>query len=151
MQRSTLLLASCLIVSCLGTVRAVASDIEYQHAYAFLSAPKYPEDFEHFDYVNPDAPVGGRLRVPSQGTWDNLNPILEGSKGRIVDGMGFWARDRLLVLDTLMTPSLDEPATYYGLLAEGVAFPDDLAWVAFKLREGIRWHDGTPKIGRAHV
>lgn len=144
MQRSTLLLASCLIVSCLGTVRAVASDIEYQHAYAFLSAPKYPEDFEHFDYVNPDAPVGGRLRVPSQGTWDNLNPILEGSKGRIVDGMGFWARDRLLVLDTLMTPSLDEPATYYGLLAEGVAFPDDLAWVAFKLREGIRWHDGTP-------
>ena len=118
--------------------------LDYQHGYAFLSTPSYPADFKHFNYVNPMAPKGGRLRIPLQGTWDNFNNILEGSKGRIAGGLNFWLRDQLLLLDTLMTPGLDEPATYYGVLAEGVAIADDRRWVAFKLRKEARWHDGEP-------
>ena len=118
--------------------------IDYKHGYAFLAEPALPENFTHLGYANPNAPKGGRIRRPLQGTWDNFNSFVEGAKGRQVDGMHFWLRDRNLVYDTLLTPALDEPATYYGVLAEGVAFPEDRSWVAFKLRSEARWHDGMP-------
>lgn len=121
---------------------SLASDIEYQHAYAFLSTPKYPVDAAYFDYVNPDAPKGGRIRVPEMGNWDSFNPIA--LRGRLARGVGFWSRDQNLLWDSLLAPALDEPATHYGLIAEGVAVADDGAWIAFKLRENARWHDGKP-------
>ncbi len=124
------------------SLQAFAEDIVYQHAYAFLSTPKYPADFDHFDYVNPDAPKGGRMRVPFMGNWDNFNPVAE--RGRLADGLGFWSREQNLLWDSLLIPSLDEPATHYGRLAEGIAVAPDMAWIAFKLRDGAYWHDGKP-------
>lgn len=121
---------------------AWSETIHYEPAYAFLSTPKYPAGFSHFDYVNPRAPKGGRIRVAEMGTWDSFNPISE--KGRLAGGLGFWAVDQNLLWDTLMVPSLDEPATEYGLLAKGIAVAKDGSWVAFKLRKNARWHDGTP-------
>ena len=117
-------------------------DINYKHGYAFLSIPAYPEDFTHFNFVNPNAPKGGRIRTPSMGTWDSFNIISQ--KGRVADGMNFWRSNVNLLNDTLLVPALDEPATYYGLLAEGVAVAADRSWVAFKLRKEARWHDGKP-------
>ncbi|MBD3649641.1 MAG: ABC transporter substrate-binding protein, partial [Pseudomonadales bacterium] len=52
-----------------------AETVEYSHGYAFLATPKYPADFPHFDYVNPDAPGGGRMRIADMGNWDHFNPI----------------------------------------------------------------------------
>jgi microcin C transport system substrate-binding protein len=117
-------------------------NISYHHAYAFLADPAYPADFQHFNFVNADAPKGGSIRVPQMGNWDNFNPVTE--KGRLASGMGFWDRDENLLLDSLMVPSLDEPATLYGSLAEGIAVAADNSWVAFKLRGTARWHDGEP-------
>ncbi|MDA0789615.1 MAG: extracellular solute-binding protein [Proteobacteria bacterium] len=117
-------------------------ELEYEHAYAFLAEPAYDADFPHFDFVNPDAPKGGRIRVPQMGNWDNFNPVTE--KGRLAGGLGFWSRDENLLFDSLMVPALDEPATLYGRLAEGIAVAPDNSWVAFKIREGARWHDGVP-------
>jgi microcin C transport system substrate-binding protein len=119
-----------------------ADNIEYQYAYAFLASPRYPVDFTHFAYVNASAPKGGRIRVPQMGNWDSFNLISE--KGRLAAGIGFWSRDENLLWDTLLVPSLDEPATHYGLLAEGIAVAEDGAWIAFKLRDEGRWHDGRP-------
>ncbi len=116
--------------------------IKYQHGYAFLSQPAYDETFEHFGYVNPNAPKAGRIRVPQMGSWDNFNPATQ--KGQMAGGLDFWSRDQNLLWDSLMVPALDEPATHYGRLAEGIAIADDKSWVAFKLREGARWHDGKP-------
>lgn len=135
------LLRLALVLSILAAANSSAEP-DYRHGYAFLSKPAYPEDFLHFDYVNPEAPRGGRIRVAEMGNWDNFNPIAE--RGRLAGGLGFWSRDRNLLWDCLMVPSLDEPATYYGLLAEGIAVADDGAWVQFKLREEARWHDGRP-------
>lgn len=126
----------------LSAMRASADEIIYQHGYAFLSDPAYPPNYQHFDYVNPDAPKGGRIRVAEMGNWDSFNPL--STKGRLAGGMGFWNRDQNLLWDSLLVPSLDEPATHYGLLAEGVAVAPDRSWVAFRLRENARWHDGTP-------
>lgn len=121
---------------------AQAEEIDYEHGYAFLNETKYPADFEHFDYVNPDAPKGGYMRIPEIGTWDTFTEFAV--RGRFIRGVSFWDPQRNHLYDSLLKMSLDEPAARYGWLAEGVAFPEHGRWVAFKLRKEARWHDGKP-------
>jgi len=121
---------------------AESLELEYKHAYAFLSDPALPADFQHFRFINPNAPKGGRVRIPRMGNWDSFNMLL--AKGRVAGGLGFWDRGKTLLWDTPMVVGLDEPATYYCQIAEGIFVPEDLAWVAFKLRKEARWHDGKP-------
>lgn len=108
---------------------------EWHHGMALIGEPQYPEGFEHFDYVNPDAPKGGRLDLSTTGSFDSFNPIL--SRGELASGM-------TLVYETLMAPSMDEVSAEYGLLAEAVSYPDDYSSVTYRLREDARWHDGEP-------
>ncbi len=108
---------------------------EPRHGVALHGEPKYPADFTHFDYVNPDAPVGGTLKLASQGGFDSFNPFI--IKGSPAPGVG-------LVYESLMTASADEPFTQYGLLAETVDIADDRRTVTFVLREAARFSDGTP-------
>ena len=105
------------------------------HAVSLIGAPKYPADFKHFDYVNPDAPKGGLVRMADIGSFDSLNPILY--KGEAAAGLG-------LIYESLMQDSLEEPSTSYGLIAEWASYPPDFSSVTFKLRDEARWHDGTP-------
>jgi microcin C transport system substrate-binding protein len=102
---------------------------------ALIGTPKYSADFKHFDYVNVNASKGGALRLSETGTFDSFNPIL--AKGTAADGLN-------LVFETLMTQSLDEPSTEYGLLAGQVSYPDDYSSVTYRLRPDARWQDGTP-------
>ena len=97
--------------------------------------PKYPSDFSHFDYVNPEAPKGGTLRLSGFGSFDSLNGFI--SRGAAADQLG-------LIYDTLTFHSLDEPFTEYGLVAERIERPEDNTWVRFHLREEARFHDGEP-------
>ena len=48
------------------------------------------------------------------------------------------------VYDRLLEDSLDEHASAYVRLADGVAVERDFRWTAFRLRNGARWHDGRP-------
>ena len=97
--------------------------------------PKYPADFQHFEYVNPEAPKGGTLRQAGFGSFDSLNPFI--NKGVAADDIG-------LIYDTLTTNSLDEPFTVYGLLAEKIEKGPNNDWVRFHLRPQARFHDGEP-------
>ena len=97
--------------------------------------PKYPANFKHFDYVNPNAPKGGTLRQAGFGGFDSLNPFI--SKGVSEENIG-------IIYDSLTRPSLDEPFTVYGLLAEKIEKAPDNAWVRFYLRPEARFHDGQP-------
>ncbi|PAU87357.1 hypothetical protein CK507_11675 [Pseudomonas sp. WN033] len=97
--------------------------------------PKYPADFSHFEYVNPEAPKGGTLRLSGFGSFDSLNGFI--SRGNSADRLG-------LIYDTLTFHSLDEPFTEYGLLAERIEHPEDNTWVRFYLRPQARFHDGQP-------
>lgn len=117
------------------TAPAAQAEPEWKHASALVGEPQYPPDFPHFDYVNVDAPKGGTLRLSETGSFDTLNPILP--KGEAATGLG-------LVYESLTTSSLDEISADYGLLAEALRYPDDYAWVEYRLREGARWHDGEP-------
>ena len=114
--------------------RAGAPDhVHKGHAIAMHGEPKYGPDFTHFDYVNPDAPKGGELRLAEQGTFDSFNSFIP--KGNAGAGSA---------TETLLTHSRDEPFTMYGLIAESIEWPEDRSWVAFTLRPEARWHDGKP-------
>jgi microcin C transport system substrate-binding protein len=107
-----------------------------QHAVTLYNEPpKYPADFKHFDYVNPDAPKGGTLRQAGFGSFDSLNPFIN---------KGVPAGDIDLIYDTLARQSLDEPFTAYGLIAGKIEKAPDNSWVRFYLRPEARFHDGHP-------
>ena len=105
------------------------------HGGSLIGALKYPAGFPHFAYVKADAPKGGVARIATQGSFDSFNPFIV--EGDPPTGIG-------LIFDSLMKPSLDEGSTHYGNLAEWEEHPEDDSWVAFKLRDEARWHDGRP-------
>lgn len=114
---------------------AGAAQAEPRHAITLYDEPpKYPANFQHFDYVNPDAPKGGTLRQQSVGGFDSFNPFIP--KGNAV-GVG-------LIYDSLTYHSPDEPFTEYGLLAERIDKAPDNSYVRFILNPRARFHDGTP-------
>jgi microcin C transport system substrate-binding protein len=118
--------------------RARAADGEtltWRHGLSLFGDLKYGPDFAHFDYVRPDAPKGGRVRLYAIGSFDSLNPFT--FRGEAAAGSGS-------IYDRLIKPALDEPASEYGLIAEAVAHPPDHAFVAYRLRREARFHDGTP-------
>ncbi len=114
-----------------------AGEPAWRHALSLFGEVKYPADFKRFDYVNPDAPTGGIARTIAIGTFDNFNVAVAGVKGSI-------AAAAFQIYQTLMTRSLDEIETEYGLLAEAAVHPDDFAWVTYRLRKEARWQDGKP-------
>lgn len=125
----------------IGTFQiAHAAEPEWRNAISLSGEPKYGADFKHYDYVNLDAPKGGTLNQTSEGSFDSLNPyVVQGTPASGLAGFGGG-----LLYDTLMSDSLDQGSTNYGLIAEAVAYPDDFAWVKFRLNPAARWHDGTP-------
>lgn len=128
---SPLKLALCALVLS-GTAWAAPQS---SHGVSFFGALKYGPDFAHFDYVNPNAPKGGALRMAALGTFNTLNAYI--LKGDPAQGLG-------LLYETLMTPSYDEPGAEYGLLAQSVTIAEDRSWVEFALRPEARWQDGKP-------
>jgi microcin C transport system substrate-binding protein len=110
------------------------------HGLAMHGDLKYPAGFQHFDYVEPDAPKGGSVRIAQIGTFDSFNPFI--IKGNPAAGVTYLGQS--LFYDTLLVASQDEPFSQYGLLAETIETPDDRSWVEFTLRAEARWHDGKP-------
>jgi microcin C transport system substrate-binding protein len=111
------------------------------HAYAQFGDVKYPATFHHFDYVNPDAPKGGELVLVSPtrlSSFDKYNPFT--LKGNAAPGLSG------LVFETLLTGTLDEPTTAYGLLAEDVSVSSDKRSVTFRLRAQSRFNNGDPVL-----
>ncbi|MBT2187845.1 extracellular solute-binding protein [Sphingobium nicotianae] len=111
------------------------ASITTSHGYAVFGKLKYPAGFTHLDYVNPNAPKGGTYRFANGGTFDSLNYF---------SVMGTAPFALTFIYDSLMQRSLDEPASYYGLIAETISYPRDFAWAEFRMRPQARWHDGQP-------
>jgi microcin C transport system substrate-binding protein len=110
---------------------------EWRHGLSLFGELKYPPGFPRFDYVNPEAPKLGTVRMMALGIFDNFNEVVGGVKGSL-------ARGARVICDTLLVPSFDEAAADYGLIAEAVRHPDDFASATFRLRADARHHDGTP-------
>lgn len=119
------------IVVFISSASAHASDI----GIAMHGQPKYRAGFDHLDYVNPDAPKGGELRLSHTGTFNNLNNHV--IIGNNAEGLEY-------LNDKLMQRVWDEPFTMYGLVAESVDVAPDRSWITFHLRKEARFHDGVP-------
>ena len=135
MRAAAIALTALLALAPAAIAAETAEGVTKSYALSLFGDVKYGPDFTHFDYVNPDAPKGGTVRYSAIGTFDNLNPYI--LKGNTAVGVG-------LLFDTLMSPSSDEPASEYGLVAESVEMPADRSWVQYNLRKEARFSDGTP-------
>jgi microcin C transport system substrate-binding protein len=112
-------------------------NLEWRHGLSLFGELKYPAGFKHFDYVNPNAPKGGSVRMMAFGTFDNFNEVVAGLKGSIAAGAG-------MISDTLLASALDEVSTEYGHIAEAVSHPSNFSSATFRLRAAARHHDGKP-------
>jgi len=118
-----------------AAAQGATSGATTSHGLSIYGDLKYGPGFRHFDYVNPDAPKGGDVRLAAIGTFDNLNPF-------ILKGVAAAAAAQQF--ETLTIASWDEPSSEYGLIAESIEMPADRTWVAFTLRPEARFHDGSP-------
>lgn len=123
------------LASVLPIATASAEDPVWRHGAALMGEPKYPPGFPRFDYVNPDAPKGGSLRLADTGTFDSFNPIL--TKGNPAAGLS-------LLTQSLMTAALDEVSAEYGEIADAVRWPADYSSVTYRIDPKARWNDGRP-------
>ncbi|MBI1383409.1 MAG: ABC transporter substrate-binding protein [Rhizobiales bacterium] len=108
------------------------------HGLSAFGELKYPADFKNFEYVNPQAPKGGRLTMIGTGgriTFDSFNLFI--TKGDSAEGLG-------LVYDSLMTRAFDEPDAVYGLVARSAEVAEDRSSVTFEMRPEARFADGEP-------
>lgn len=115
-----------------------ASAAHAAYAIAQYGEPKYPPDFKHFDYVNPDAPKGGTLVLANPNrltSFDKFNPYT--MRGNVAPGID-------LLFESLTMGSSDEPASAYGLLADDIAVAPDGLSVTFHLNPRARFSNGDP-------
>jgi microcin C transport system substrate-binding protein len=130
--------AACTALLLLSPAHAADYPTGPRHGLSVFGDLKYPSDFKHFDYVNPDAPKGGQIRtngVLAVQTFDNFNPyIIKGDPAQHTE----------LLFDALMERAADEPDAVYGLIAESAEVAPDRKSVTFKLRPEARFSDGSP-------
>nr|WP_223274891.1 extracellular solute-binding protein [Tateyamaria sp. syn59] len=122
--------------------RADDENIISSHGYSFYGDLTYPEDYPHFDYVNPDAPKGGELAIPFVGTLDSMNPYARQGRAHLFS---------VMMYESLLGEApgggaapADVYAEYYCLLCERLEYPEDKSWVIFYMRPEARFSDGTP-------
>ncbi len=127
-----------LLVSLMSLLMLLVSQVAWAApAYSVWGIFKYPPGFDHFDYVNPQAPKGGELRLVAGSrisTFDKYNPFT--IKGTVPSFL------TELLFESLLTGSMDEVGVGYGLLAEDVDVAADRLSVVFWLRPQARFHNG---------
>ncbi|MGL4413338.1 extracellular solute-binding protein [Roseinatronobacter monicus] len=119
-------------------------DLIRAHGYSFYGDLSYPEGFEHFSYVNPDAPKGGSISISAQGTFDSMNPFTRRGRAGLLSSAIY---ESLLESSEPMGGGLVPADVYgeaYGLLAHTVEYPETKEWVIFHMRPEARFSDGTP-------
>ena len=134
-MRSSLSLATALFV----TASLGAAEPVYEHGISFFHELKYPADFSHFDYVNPDAPKGGMLVQSTQRDFNTLSLITD---------QGVTAPNVTWIYDTLVSYRAEEVSSFYGWLADGLSVADDKRTLFIRLHPRARWHDGVPITAR---
>lgn len=113
---------------------------EWRTTSSLMGSSKYGEDFQHYDYVNPDAPKGGTLNATVTGTFDSFNPYVV----RGTPAAGFANFGGGLLYDTLMEQATDEPSVSHALVADAFRYPADYSSATYRIDPRAKWHDGKP-------
>ncbi len=131
-RRMAVTTAICLAVA---TSLPASADVITAHGISTFGELKYGADFQHLDYVNPDAPKGGEISLWGFGSFDSMHPY--STKGR----SGQYSS---IFFESLLEGSSDEPDSVYGLVAESLEYPEDRSEVIFNMRPEARFSDGSP-------
>lgn len=119
---------------------SIVSAQEWQTSSSLMGESKYGQNFQRYDYVNPQAPKGGTLNTTVVGTFDSFNPyIVRGSPAA-----GFAQFGGGLLYETLMEQSVDEPSVSHPLVAEAFKYPEDYSSATYRIDPRAKWHDGQP-------
>lgn len=114
---------------------ARAEEVIKAHGISTFAELKYPADFPHLDYVNPDAPKGGEISIWAFGSYDNMHAYtIKGSAERLSS----------VFFESLLAGTADEIGSGYCLLCETLEYPKDRSWVIFNLRPEAKFSDGSP-------
>ncbi|CDX16845.1 putative oligopeptide transporter subunit; periplasmic-binding component of ABC superfamily transporter [Mesorhizobium plurifarium] len=133
------LFASALAFAFAASLQAGFAD-EWHTTSSLIGPSKYGDNFQRYDYVNPDAPKGGTLNNVVVGTFDSFNPyIVQGSPAA-----GFAQFGGGLLYDTLMEQATDEGSVSHPLIAEAYKYPADYSSATYRLDARAKWHDGQP-------
>ena len=119
----------------LAALPAWAQDVTVTHAYSNFGAVKYPADFAHLDYVNPDAPKGGEISIWAQGNFDSFNQYARDGVPAALNTIGS---------ESILTGTADDPYGSYCFLCVTMEYPADISFVTFNLRDDVTFSDGTP-------
>ncbi|MGO4915246.1 extracellular solute-binding protein [Pseudogemmobacter sp. W21_MBD1_M6] len=105
------------------------------HGISTFGALKYPADFKHLDYVNPDAPKGGEISIWAFGGFDSMHPYsIKGRSGALSS----------VFFETMLEAPADEIGANYCLICESMEYPEDRSWVIFNIRPEAAFSDGSP-------
>ena len=117
-----------------GAARAQDPEIITSHGISTFGDLKYPADFKHLAYVNPDAPKGGEMAQWAYGTFDSVN--MYSIKGNPA-GSG------TTPYEAILSGTADEIGASYCLMCTTMEYPEDRSWVIFNLRDDVKFSDGT--------
>lgn len=133
--RAARVAGAALVILAAFTVAARAGAVITAHGISTFGDLKYPADFAHLDYVNPDGPKGGEISQWAFGGFDSMNPYsVKGRAGQLSSAM----------YESILTGTADEIGATYCLLCETLEYPEDRSWVIFNLRPEARFSDGSP-------
>ena len=145
-RRSTLVLGVGGVIAALSG-KAKSDEGSEHHGMSAFGELKYPADFQHFDYVDPNAPKGGSFTHVGSTRAFNQNFLTFNSLNSfILKGDG--AQGTELTFASLMSRAQDEPDALYGLAARSVRLSSDGLTYRFALRPGITFHDGSSMTAR---
>ena len=111
-------------------------ELTVTHGVSTFGDLRYGPDFEHLDYVNPDAPQGGEISFAwSSGNFDSVHPYTRQGRPAVLSSVFF---------ESMLIGTADEIGSSYCLLCESIAYPEDRSYVIFTIREEAQFSDGTP-------
>ncbi len=125
-----------------GMAWANEDEIIRSHGYSFFGDLKYPADYPHFDYVNPNAPKGGTITISSRGSFDGFNRFAwrgnpEGYSGVVAEAM-------FAEMPWGGGAPADSITDSYCLIAKEVEYPKSKEWCVFHMRDDVVFRDGSP-------
>jgi microcin C transport system substrate-binding protein len=126
-------IAACVVAG--SSPAVLAQDVTISYGFSNFGALKYPADFAHLAYVNPDAPKGGEISIWSQGTFDSFNQYAR-------DGVP--AAQNTIGDESILTSTADDPYGAYCFMCTTLEYPADISFVTFNLRDDVTFADGSP-------
>ena len=119
----------------LGSLAYGDNHIIKSHGISTFGELKYNSEFQHLDYVNPNAPKGGEVSIWAFGSFDSMHPYTTKGRSGSLSSIFF---------ESLLTGTSDEIGSAYGLVANSMEYPKDRSWVIFNMRPEAKFSDNTP-------